>query len=169
MWGASWAVAANRGGLAAQPVRRFAAPGRAARRWHQANPEAAAAVKPHHYDLSTEPYRLFPTTSRIIPVRYSNIRRPIPWSRHSSGNWSARQPSSVYARADSSRDRPGRGAFAIHIAATTGARVTAVNVSPEQPVLPVSTPMLPGGRSGRVSRADYRRSKVGSTAWFPLA
>ena len=127
--------AANRGGLAAHAgqalLRRL---WRAARRWHQANPEAAAAVNArHHYDLSTELYRLFldeqlnyscaifehPATDTLEQAQQRKLERATAKLRLRQGMTVAEIGS-------------GWGAFAIHIAATTGARVTAINVSPEQ-------------------------------------
>lgn len=127
--------AANRGGLAGHPVqvalRRF---WRAARRWHQANPVAAATVNArHHYDLSTDLYRLFldaglnyscaifehPETDTLEQAQLRKLQRATAKLRL--------RPSMTVAEIGS-----GWGAFAIHIAATTGARVTAINVSPEQ-------------------------------------
>ena len=127
--------AANRGGLAAHAgqalLRRL---WRAARRWHHANPEAAAAVNArHHYDLSTELYRLFlddqlnyscaifehPATDTLEQAQQRKLERATAKLRLRQGMTVAEIGS-------------GWGAFAIHIAATTGARVTAINVSPEQ-------------------------------------
>jgi cyclopropane-fatty-acyl-phospholipid synthase len=127
--------AANRGGLAAHAgqalLRRL---WRAARRWHQANPEATAAVNArHHYDLSTELYRLFlddqlnyscaifehPATDTLEQAQQRKLERATAKLRLRQGMTVAEIGS-------------GWGAFAIHIAATTGARVTAINVSPEQ-------------------------------------
>ena len=127
--------AANRGGLAAHAgqalLRRL---WRAARRWHQANPEAAAAANArHHYDLSTELYRLFlddglnyscaifehPATDTLEQAQQRKLERATAKLRL--------RPGMTVAEIGS-----GWGAFAIHIAATTGARVTAINVSPEQ-------------------------------------
>ena len=127
--------AANRGGLAAHAgqalLRRL---WRAARRWHQANPEAAAPVNArHHYDLSTELYRLFlddqlnyscaifehPATDTLEQAQQRKLERATAKLRLHQGMTVAEIGS-------------GWGAFAIHIAATTGARVTAINVSPEQ-------------------------------------
>jgi cyclopropane-fatty-acyl-phospholipid synthase len=127
--------AANRGGLAAHPgqqvLRRL---WRAAKRWHQANPAAAAAANArHHYDISTELYRLFlddglnyscavfqdPATDTLEQAQLLKLQRATAKLRLSPGMTVAEIGS-------------GWGSFAIHIAATTGARVTAINVSPEQ-------------------------------------
>ena len=127
--------AANRGGLAAHPgqtlLRRL---WRAAKRWHQANPESTAAANArHHYDLSTDLYRLFlddrlnyscavfehPETDSLEQAQQRKLERATAKLRLRQGMTVAEIGS-------------GWGAFAIHIAAVTGARVTAINVSPEQ-------------------------------------
>jgi len=127
--------AANRGGLASHPgqvVLRRA--WRAARRWHQANKAPAAAANArHHYDLSTDLYRLFlddglnyscavfadPATDTLEQAQRLKLERATAKLRL--------RPGMTVAEIGS-----GWGAFAIHIAATTGAHVTAINVSPEQ-------------------------------------
>jgi cyclopropane-fatty-acyl-phospholipid synthase len=127
--------AANRGGLAAHPaqvlLRRM---WRAAKRWHQANPETAAAANArHHYDISADLYRLFldaglnyscavfehPETDTLEQAQLLKLQRATAKLRL--------RPGMTVAEIGS-----GWGAFAIHIATTTGARVTAINVSPEQ-------------------------------------
>lgn len=127
--------AVNRGGLAAHPgqawLRRF---WRSARRWYQANTVTVAAANArHHYDLSTELYRLFlddglnyscaifehPATDTLEQAQQRKLQRATAKLRLTPGMTVAEIGS-------------GWGAFAIHIAATTGARVTAINVSPEQ-------------------------------------
>jgi cyclopropane-fatty-acyl-phospholipid synthase len=127
--------AANRGGLNAYPgqalLRRV---WRARKRWHQANPEPAAAANArHHYDLSTDLYRLFldeglnyscaifehPETDTLERAQHVKLQRATAKLRL--------KPGMTVAEIGS-----GWGSFAIHIAATTGARVTAINVSPEQ-------------------------------------
>lgn len=127
--------AANRGGLTAHPgqamLRRL---WRAGKRWQQANPAAAAAANArHHYDISTELYRLFlddrlnyscavfehPESETLEQAQDNKLRRATAKLRLTPGMTVAEIGS-------------GWGAFAIHIARTTGARVTAINVSPEQ-------------------------------------
>jgi cyclopropane-fatty-acyl-phospholipid synthase len=127
--------AVNRGGLSTYPgqvlLRRL---WRAAKTRHQANPAAAAAANArHHYDLSTDLYRLFlddglnyscavfenPATDTLEQAQLHKLRRATAKLRL--------RPGMTVAEIGS-----GWGAFAIHIAATTGARVTAINVSPEQ-------------------------------------
>jgi len=87
----------------------------------------------HHYDVSTEIYRLFldedlnyscgffedPDHDTLERAQANKLRRATLKLRL--------QPEMNVAEIGS-----GWGSFAIHIAATTGARVTAVNVSPEQ-------------------------------------
>ena len=94
---------------------------------------AAAANARHHYDLSTDLYRLFlddglnyscavfehPTTDTLEQAQLRKLQRATAKLRL--------RPGMTVAEIGS-----GWGAFAIHIAATTGARVTAINVSPEQ-------------------------------------
>jgi cyclopropane-fatty-acyl-phospholipid synthase len=127
--------AANRDGLKAHPTQRWLRRAwRAAKRWHQANPEAEAARNArHHYDISTELYRLFlddrlnyscalfehPGTDTLEQAQERKLR-------HATAKLRLR-PGMTVAEIGC-----GWGAFAIHIAATTGARVTAINVSPEQ-------------------------------------
>jgi cyclopropane-fatty-acyl-phospholipid synthase len=127
--------AVNRGGLDAYPgqalLRRF---WRAARRWYQANTVVTAAANArHHYDLSTELYRLFlddhlnyscaifeqPAIDTLEQAQQRKLRLATAKLRL--------RPGMTVAEIGS-----GWGAFAIHIAATTGAQVTAINVSPEQ-------------------------------------
>jgi cyclopropane-fatty-acyl-phospholipid synthase len=127
--------AANRSGLATYPgqvlLRRF---WRMAKRRHQANPATAAAANArHHYDLSTDLYRLFldeelnyscavfehPATDTLEQAQLRKLQRATAKLRL--------RPGMTVAEIGC-----GWGAFAIHIAATTGARVTAINVSPEQ-------------------------------------
>ena len=127
--------AANRGGLARHPSQRVLRRAwRGARRWHQANrPRAAAANARHHYDISTDIYRLFldaglnyscaffedPEHDTLEQAQEAKLRRATGKLLLSPGMNVAEIGS-------------GWGSFAIHIAAATGARVTAINVSPEQ-------------------------------------
>ncbi len=127
--------AANSGGLGAHPaqamLRRV---WRASKRLHQANPEKAAAANArHHYDISTELYRLFldeglnyscaifehPDSDTLEQAQRRKLQRATAKLRL--------RPEMTVAEIGS-----GWGSFAIHIAATTGAHVTAINVSPEQ-------------------------------------
>jgi cyclopropane-fatty-acyl-phospholipid synthase len=107
---------------------------RAMRRWHQANPVGiAAAHARHHYDLSTEVYRLFLDEQMQYSCAY--FRDP----EHDTLEQAQRnklihtttklqlKPGMTVAEIGS-----GWGGFAIHLARETGAHVTAVNVSPEQ-------------------------------------
>jgi cyclopropane-fatty-acyl-phospholipid synthase len=126
--------AANRGGLASHPgqllLRRA---WRMAKRWHQNKPVRAAANARHHYDLSTDMYRLFldedlnyscavfenPEADTLEQAQQQKLKR-------ATAKLLLR-PGMTVAEIGS-----GWGSFAVHIAATTGARVTAINVSPEQ-------------------------------------
>jgi len=127
--------AANRGGLASAAsqklLRRF---WRAVKRWHQANPVAAAAANArHHYDLPTDIYRLFldeglnyscaffedPERETLEQAQANKLRR--------ATLKLGLRPGMTVAEIGS-----GWGSLAIHIARTAGARVVAVNVSPEQ-------------------------------------
>ena len=104
------------------------------RRWHQANPIGlAAAHARHHYDISTELYRLFLDDQMQYSCAY--FRDP---ERDTLEQ--AQQNKLVHATSKL-RLKPGMtvaeigsgwGGFAIHLARETGAHVTAVNVSPEQ-------------------------------------
>ncbi len=136
MWAASWSCSPS----IAVALRTY--PGqallrrlwRAARRWHQANPEAVAATNArHHYDLSTELYRLF--LDKGLNYSCAVFEHPITDTLEQAQQRKLQHataklrllPGMAVAEIGS-----GWGAFAIHIAATTGARVTAINVSPEQ-------------------------------------
>lgn len=120
-----------RGHASQRPLRRLS---RALRRWHQANPMGAAAVNArHHYDLSTDLYRLFLDDG----LNYSCAVFEDP-ERDTLEDAQRRKLVRATAKL---RLRPGMtvaeigsgwGSFAIHIAKTTGARVVAINVSPEQ-------------------------------------
>ncbi len=107
---------------------------RGARRWHQANgPRAAAANARHHYDIPTEIYRLFldeglnyscavfehPDTDTLEQAQTAKLRLATAKLRL--------RPGMSVAEIGS-----GWGSFAIHLAAETGAHVTAINLSPEQ-------------------------------------
>ncbi len=125
----------NRGGLAAHGSQKLLRGWwRAAKRWHQANPVGVAAANArHHYDVSTDIYRLFldqdlnyscaffedPDHDTLERAQANKLCRATLKLRL--------EPEMNVAEIGS-----GWGSFAIHIAATTGARVTAVNVSPEQ-------------------------------------
>ncbi|MEO9188676.1 MAG: cyclopropane-fatty-acyl-phospholipid synthase family protein [Acetobacteraceae bacterium] len=125
----------NRGGLAGHASQRVLRRAwRGVRRWHQANhPRTAAANARHHYDVTTDIYRLFldaglnyscaffedPEHDTLEQAQQEKLRRATAKLLLSPGMSVAEIGS-------------GWGSFAIHIAATTGARVTAINVSPEQ-------------------------------------
>ena len=127
--------ALNRTGLRGHASQRLLRRGwRALRRWHQANPVGTAAANArHHYDLSTDLYRLFLDDG----LNYSCAVFEDPErdtlddaQRHKLVRATAKlrlKPGMTVAEIGS-----GWGCFAIHIARTTGARVVAINVSPEQ-------------------------------------
>lgn len=107
---------------------------RALRRWHQANPIAQAAKNArHHYDVSSDVYKLFLDKKMLYSCAY--FRDP----EHDTLE-QAQNNKLIHATAKLNL-KPGMrvaeigsgwGAFAIHIAQSTGAHVTAINVSPEQ-------------------------------------
>jgi len=125
----------NRGGLAGHASQRLLRRAwRAARRWHQANRiDVAAARARHHYDVSTEIYRLFldeglnyscaffedPAGDTLEQAQQNKLRRATAKL--------GLKPGMTVAEIGC-----GWGSFAIHLATTTGARVTAINVSPAQ-------------------------------------
>ena len=107
---------------------------RVVKRWQQANPLGKAAQNArHHYDLSTELYRLFldeglnyscaffddPETETLEQAQLNKLER---LARKLN-----LQPGMTVAEIGS-----GWGSLAIHLARSSGAHVVAVNVSPEQ-------------------------------------
>ena len=125
----------NRSGLAAHGLQKLLRQVRLGlRRWHQANRMGVAAANArHHYDISTDIYRLFLDDD----LNYSCAFFTDP--EHETLE-DAQRNKLVRATAKLGL-RPGMtvaeigsgwGSFAIHIAKTTGARVVAINVSPEQ-------------------------------------
>jgi cyclopropane-fatty-acyl-phospholipid synthase len=128
-------MAINRPSLARHPSQKLSRRIRIAlKRWHQHNPIARAAARArHHYDLSTDLYRLF--LDRDLNYTCAYFRDP---ERDTLEQ--AQQNKLVHATAKL-RLEPGMrvaeigsgwGSFAIHLARTTGAQVVAINVSPEQ-------------------------------------
>jgi cyclopropane-fatty-acyl-phospholipid synthase len=127
--------AANRGGLAGHASQKILRQAwRGLKRWHQANPIAVSAKNArHHYDLSTDLYRLFldeglnyscaffedPENETLEQAQVNKLRRLT--------TKLGLRPGLSVAEIGS-----GWGSLAIHMAKTTGARVTAINVSPEQ-------------------------------------
>ena len=107
---------------------------RALRRWHQANPIGkAAAHARHHYDISTDLYRLFLDQDLHYSCAY--FRDP------ARDTLEQAQRYKLFHATAKLQLKPGMsvaeigcgwGAFAIHLARETGARVTAINVSPNQ-------------------------------------
>ena len=125
----------NRGGLGSHGsqklLRRL---WRALRRWHQANPIGTAAKQArHHYDLSTDLYRLFLDEDMQYSCAY--FRDPEHDTLEQAQRYKlihataklALKPGMTVAEIGS-----GWGGFAIHLAKETGARVVGINVSPEQ-------------------------------------
>lgn len=107
---------------------------RGLRRWHQANPIGiAAAHARHHYDISTELYRLFLDDQMQYSCAY--FRNP----EHDTLEQA--QYNKLIQATAKLQLKPGMtvaeigsgwGGFVIHLARETGAHVTAINVSPEQ-------------------------------------
>jgi cyclopropane-fatty-acyl-phospholipid synthase len=127
--------AANRGGLAKAPTQRVLRRAwMAMRRWHQANVLGKAAANArHHYDLNTAMYRLFLD---------SGLNYSCAFFEHPETDSLEQAQVNKIARITAKLDlRPGMtvaeigsgwGSLAIHIARSTGAKVVAINVSPEQ-------------------------------------
>jgi cyclopropane-fatty-acyl-phospholipid synthase len=129
------------------------------RRWHQANSVATAAANARrHYDVPVEVYRLFldqglnyscaffhdPEHDTLEAAQQAKLARATAKL--------GLKPGMSVAEIGS-----GWGSFAVHIAKTTGARVVAINVSPEQ--LKISRALAEEqGVSGLVEfrEADYR-------------
>ena len=107
---------------------------RALRRWHQANPVGVAAKNArHHYDLSTDLYRLFLDDDLQYSCAYFRdpARDTLEQAQrnkliHATAKL-ALQPGMRVCEIGS-----GWGGFAIHLAREAGVHVTAINVSPEQ-------------------------------------
>lgn len=107
---------------------------RALRRWHQANPVGVAAKNArHHYDISSDLYRLFLDEDMQYSCAY--FRDP------ENDTLEQAQRNKLIHATTKLALKPGMsvveigsgwGGFAIHIARETGAHVTAINVSPEQ-------------------------------------
>jgi cyclopropane-fatty-acyl-phospholipid synthase len=107
---------------------------RALKRWHQANPVGTAAKNArHHYDISDDLYRLFLDEDMQYSCAY--FRDPqndtLEEAQHNklihATSKLALGPGMSVVEIGS-----GWGGFAIHMARETGARVVAINVSPEQ-------------------------------------
>ncbi len=107
---------------------------RAMRRWHQANSVGIAAKNArHHYDLSTELYRLFLDDDLQYSCAY--FRDPARDTLEQAQRNKLIHATSKLALKPGMRVceiGSGWGGFAIHLARETGAQVTAINVSPEQ-------------------------------------
>jgi len=107
---------------------------RSMRRWHQANSVGIAAKNArHHYDLSTELYRLFLDDDLQYSCAY--FRDPARDTLEEAQRNKLIHATSKLALEPGMRVceiGSGWGGFAIHLARETGAHVTAINVSPEQ-------------------------------------
>lgn len=127
---------------------------RALRRWHQSNPVGrAAAHARHHYDISTEIYRLFLDEQMQYSCAY--FRDP----EHETLEQGQRNK--LIHATSKLQIKPGMsvaeigsgwGGFAIHLARETGAYVTAVNVSPEQ----IKVSRIQAEAAGVADRIDFR-------------
>jgi cyclopropane-fatty-acyl-phospholipid synthase len=124
----------NRDGLAGHTSQRLLRQlWRAARRWHQANRIGVAAARArHHYDVPTEIYRLFLDDGLNYSCAFFDD--PGDTLEQAQQNKLQRATAKLGLRHGMTVAEIGSGwgSFAIHIAATTGARVTAINVSPAQ-------------------------------------
>jgi cyclopropane-fatty-acyl-phospholipid synthase len=125
----------NRAGLAAHGSQKLLRRvWRALRRWHQANPVGTAAKQArHHYDLSTELYRLFLDDDMQYSCAY--FRDPAHDSLEDAQRYKLIHATAKLQLAPGmsvAEIGSGWGGFAIHLAQQTGARVTGINVSPEQ-------------------------------------
>jgi cyclopropane-fatty-acyl-phospholipid synthase len=127
--------AANRSGLAGHASQRVLRRAwRGLKRWHQANPVGVAAANArHHYDLSVDLYRLFLDEGLNYSCAFFEDpdRETLEQAqRNKLERLTAKlglRPGMTVAEIGS-----GWGSLAIQIASTTGARVVAINVSPEQ-------------------------------------
>ncbi|HEY4982523.1 MAG TPA: cyclopropane-fatty-acyl-phospholipid synthase family protein [Pseudolabrys sp.] len=107
---------------------------RALRRWHQANPVGTAAKQArHHYDLSTDLYRLFLDDDMQYSCGY--FRDSVHDSLEDAQRYKLIHATAKLQLAPGMtvvEIGSGWGGFAIHLAQQTGARVVGINVSPEQ-------------------------------------
>ncbi len=126
--------ACNRSGLAGHASQRLLRRvWRAARRWHQANRIGVAAAQArHHYDVPTEIYRLFLDDGLNYSCGF--FEDPADTLEQAQQNKLRRATAKLDLRPGMTVAEIGSGwgSFAIHLAATTGAQVTAINVSPAQ-------------------------------------
>jgi cyclopropane-fatty-acyl-phospholipid synthase len=125
----------NRAGLAGHGSQKFIRKlWRALRRWHQSNPVGTAAKNArHHYDVSTDLYRLFLDDQMQYSCAY--FRDP------ENDTLEQAQHYKLVHIAAKLNLKPGMriveigsgwGGLAIHLAKHSGASVLAINVSPEQ-------------------------------------
>lgn len=107
---------------------------RAVRRWQQANPVGVAAKNArHHYDVKPELYRLFLDEDMQYSCAY--FRDPERDTLEEAQRYKLIHATTKLGLKPGMRVieiGSGWGGFAMQIAKTTGAHVTAINVSPEQ-------------------------------------
>jgi cyclopropane-fatty-acyl-phospholipid synthase len=107
---------------------------RALRRWHQANPVATAAQNArHHYDVSTDLYRLFLDDQMQYSCAY--FRDPEHDTLEQAQQYKLIHIAAKLALKPGMRVieiGSGWGGLAIHLAKHHGVHVVAINVSPEQ-------------------------------------
>jgi cyclopropane-fatty-acyl-phospholipid synthase len=125
----------NRGGLKSHGSQKLLRKlWRALRRWHQANPVGTAAKNArHHYDVSTDLYRLFLDDNMQYSCAY--FRDPERDTLEQAQHYKLVHIAAKLALKPGMRVieiGSGWGGLAIHLAKHSGARVLAINVSPEQ-------------------------------------
>lgn len=143
----------NRGGLANHPTQRALRKiWRGAKRLHQANPvKRAAANARHHYDVPTDIYRLFLDDGLNYSCAYfEHPDDTLEAAQHNKLERATRklgiEPGMTVCEIGS-----GWGSFAIHLA-RAGARVTALNVSPEQ----IKVARQRAEQAGVADRVEFR-------------
>ncbi|HQT66776.1 MAG: cyclopropane-fatty-acyl-phospholipid synthase [Rhodospirillales bacterium 20-60-12] len=143
----------NRGGLATHPTQRVLRRiWRGAKRIHQANPvKIAAANARHHYDISTAIYRLFLDESLSYSCAY--FETPQDTLEQAQFNKLERATRKLRIKPGMSvcEIGSGWGSLAIHMA-KAGARVTALNVSPEQ----IAVARTRAAEAGVADRVEFR-------------
>lgn len=133
---------------------------RSLRRWHQANPIGTAAKNArHHYDISTDLYRLFLDKDMHYSCAY--FRDPEQDTLEQAQRYKLIHATSKLQLTPGMtvlEIGAGWGGFAIHLAKVTGAHVLALNVSPEQ-IKVARENAAAAGVSDRVEfrQVDYRQ------------
>ena len=147
----------NRAGLAAHGSQKFLRKmWRALRRWHQSNPVGTAAKNArHHYDVPADLYRLFLDDNMQYSCAYfrdperDTLEEAQTYKLiHATAKLNLKPGMSVIEIGS------GWGGFAIHIAKQTGARVVAINVSPEQ----IMVSRVTAAKAGVSDRVDFREA-----------